>query len=275
MLTKTQVEEYRNEGFTIARGVFSAAEISAIREACDELWDFARRFSQDEFVGVSYFNLLRDCDPFAKNISDIPQIHGMVRRVTYPYGVSKVLNDYRTHAGLLSCVSSMLGNDIVQIVNQVNFNSPSVGTGWGWHQDYRFRKTGLKDVLQSFVQCLLAVDRCSAENGGLRVVPKSFTLGGLALDKDIAHAEEHFDAGKAVTPVLEPGDVIFFNAYVIHGSTPNRSQSQRRVYINGYARQAACEHGMPVLVGGKIVKEISAYMEYEHEQAKLPLAAKY
>lgn len=275
MLSQAQIQQYHEEGYTIARGVLGAADVAEVADGCDELRDMARRFTQDEFVGVTYFNLLRDCDPFDKKINDVPQIHGVVRRVTYPYGVSKTLNRYRTHPSLLAAVQSLLGPDLVQIVNQVNFNHPGGSSGWGWHQDYRFRKPGLDELQTSFVQCLMAVDRCSQETGGLRIIPGSFRLGGLSLDADIENAENRFDASIAVTPVLEPGDVILFNAFLIHGSTANRSDRQRRVYINGYARRAQCIHGIPVMSGGRIIQEPRGFMEYEQDQAKLPLASKY
>ena len=203
---------------------------------------------------------------------------------TYPYAHSQILDRYRAHPNLLACAASILGPDLIQIVNQVNFNPPGGGVGWGWHQDYRFRKAGMYDVKDDFVQTLLAIDLCSAETGGLRVIPGSPGLGSLKLDQDNENAETHFDATRAITPVLQPGDVILFNSHMIHGSTANRSTNLRRVYINGFARAAAASlahgampplFGIPVLRSGVPITTRVGMMEYEGDRETLPKASKY
>ena len=272
---KVDVEQYRSTGVTIVRGILNAAEISEVRQAGEELRLKAKSFLEDTFIGVTYFNLLRPCTPFAANINEVPQIPGELRRVTYPYAMNKTLNRYRTHPHLLHAIQQILGDNVVQLVNQYNFNPPGIGTGWGWHQDYRFRRKGLNDPRNNFVQVVMAVDHSSSKNGGIRVVPESDQLGTLTLDLENERAESFFDATKAVVPSMEPGDAVFFNPLIIHGSTPNKSATDRRVYINGFARRDACSHGNVVLKNGVIVENDSNFMEFEEELSKLPLAAKY
>lgn len=269
------LKAYKNDGFTIVRNVFPQDVLQEISIAFDELKIQARSFSSDTFVGPTYFNLHRDCDPFDQNILTFTPITGELRRVTYPYLVSPALDTYRTWEPLLRIVEQILGNDIVQLVNQANFNPPKRGTGWGWHQDYRFRRKGLTNIPFSFVQCLLAVDFCSKANGGIRLVPQSDKLGPLTLDT----CPEKFTrcAGdlEIVQPDMQPGDVVFFNPYVIHGSTPNLSQLDRRVYINGYASASAVPHGIPVMRHGVIIPTANGIMEFEEDPNFLPTAAKY
>ncbi len=274
MLTSEQIAAYQEEGYTVARGVFSEAELRELREGCDELVEKARGFRDDAFVGQTFFNIFRKADPFAKNIAEAEIVPGQIRRVTYPYAVSEIFNRYRAHQGLLDLVAQLIGHDLKQIVNQVNFNPPKSGTGWGWHQDYRFRKAGIGKLPDDFVQTITAIDLCSTETGGIRLVPKSARLGDLKLETDVDNAEKFFDAKSAVTPVLQPGDVVFFNSHVIHGSTPNLSPNQRRVYINGYAR-ASSQVGMPVLVKGTATSRVVGRMEYEGDLELLPKASKY
>lgn len=274
MLSDEQVQRFREDGYAIARGVFSDAEILEVRAACDELVRRALDFQDDTFVGVTFFNIHRNANPFARDIQNATVIPGQIRRVTYPYALSPTLDRYRTHPKLLRTVATILGPDLKQIVNQVNFNPPGSGQGWGWHQDYRFRKAGIPNLVQDFVQTIFAIDLCSPFTGGLRLVPKSHNLGDLKLDLDNENAESFFDASKAVSPELAPGDVILFNSHVIHGSTANKSPNQRRVYINGYAR-ASASIGMPVLKNGVPVPSASGKMEYEGDQEKLPKASKY
>ena len=57
----------------------------------------------------------------------------------------------------------------------------------------------------------------------------------------------------AVNVVMDPGDVVLWSPYAIHGSQPNRSAESRRLYINGFARAADCDHGVRVTEAGKVV----------------------
>lgn len=274
VLSVNDVAQYRQDGFFIIRSVLTPEEISEIRSGCDELQTIGKGFEQDSFSGYAFFNVFRDANPFATNIESVAPVPGKIRRVTYPYAVSKILNRYRTHERLLGCVTPVLGADVNQIVNQVNFHFPKSTAGWGWHQDYRFRKPGIPEMVQNFVQTIIAVDPCNQSTGGLRVVPGSHKLGDLKLDIDNERAETYFDATKAVTPELAPGDVIIFNSHLIHGSQANISGNIRRVYINGYAVGASTT-GMPVVRSGRIIPEITGKMEYEDDRVALPKASKY
>lgn len=274
MLNEKDIAHYREHGYVVARQVLSASDISELHQGCDELVAMAKDFKADTFKGVTFFALHRAVNPFAKDANDTPPVPGLLRRVTYPYASSSIFNRYRAHPKLLSCVASLLGPDLKQIVNQVNFNPANSTSGWGWHQDYRFRKAGIGHLVHDFVQTISAIDLCSTVTGGVRVVPGSARLGDLKLDTDNEHAEAHFDATTAVTPELQPGDVIFFNSHVIHGSTANRSDHLRRVYINGYARGTSAI-GMPVLQNGQPTTQITGRMEYEGDTDLLPRASKY
>lgn len=274
MLSAAQIAAYQDEGYAVVRGVFGESELQELRKGCDELVEKAKDFKDDAFVGQTFFNIFRKADPFAKNISQAEIVPGQIRRVTYPYAVSEIFNRYRAHPKLLSVVAALLGDDLKQIVNQVNFNPPRSGTGWGWHQDYRFRKAGIGKLPDGFVQSITAIDLCSTVTGGIRLVPRSHALGDLRLDLDVENAEKQFDAKSAVTPELKPGDVVLFNSHVIHGSTPNQSPHQRRVYINGYAR-ATSQVGMPVMKNGTPTSQIVGRMEYEGDLELLPKASKY
>ena len=263
------LELYRRQGYVVWRNVFSSSEVELLRLGCDELEKLAFNADSDFFRDSCYFNLHRDSDPFALPHEQKEAIRGLLRRVTYPYLVSKRLNALRWHSALIERISSLLGNQVVQIVNQVNFNHPRRGTGWGWHQDYRFRRPGVQGLARSFVQTLTAIDHCNIQSGGLRLIPASHLCGALQLDRDGQLSADYFDETFAVSPLLEPGDVIAFAPYTIHGSTPNVTGHSRRVYINGYAAAWASKgHGQPMC-------NSSRQMEYEFQRQLLIDASKY
>jgi ectoine hydroxylase-related dioxygenase (phytanoyl-CoA dioxygenase family) len=47
------------------------------------------------------------------------------------------------------------------------------------------------------------------------------------------------DAARAVEALLDPGDVVLFGPFVIHGSSPNTSDGPRRLFLQGYALPGA------------------------------------
>ena len=53
-------------------------------------------------------------------------------------------------------------------------------------------------------------------------------LGGFYTDKDF------FNIADAVDLVASAGSLIFFNQHIVHGSTPNNSDQERRAYIVTY-----------------------------------------
>ncbi len=274
IISNDDVLFYRQEGYLIVRNVLSPADVSQLKLACDELQELGATFEADAFLGKAFFNVFRDANPFAANIEAVAAVRGRIRRVTYPYAVSKILNSYRVHQRLLGSVTPILGESVNQIVNQVNFHFPKSSSGWGWHQDYRFRKPGIPTIQQNFVQTITAIDLCNIETGGLRLIPRSHELGDLKLDVDNENAETFFDAKKSITPVLQPGDTILFNSHTIHGSQANRSENIRRVYINGFALGTSTI-GMPVVRNGQIIPEVAGKMEYEDDRESLPKASKY
>lgn len=268
------IDDFRVNGLCIVRGVFSKGEIADLVAACDELEQLASSFTSDTFEGATYFALHRDCNPFQEDKEQFAAHQGVLRRVTYPYALSKILNRLRVQKNLLANVAQLLGPNLNQIVNQVNFNPPGLGTGWGWHQDYRFRKPGIPDMRRNYLQSLVAIDLCSTATGGVRLIPKSDHLS-LQLEIDQENAEGQFDSSTAIVPELRPGDMVLFNPYVIHGSTANTSEFRRRVFINGYANSDSCSNGMPVLRQGTILEQIKGKMEYEGNEDILPNASKY
>jgi ectoine hydroxylase-related dioxygenase (phytanoyl-CoA dioxygenase family) len=52
--------------------------------------------------------------------------------------------------------------------------------------------------------------------------------------------------------LMDPGDVMIWNPFTIHGSQANRSARSRRVYINGFARTRDADHGVDATVDGRV-----------------------
>lgn len=247
---KSWQDEYRETGYAFVRGVFPNNEIDELAKGFDDILAVGRGLTETTKQGLAEFRVVPiDGKPTLKFAKWAASAH-------------EGLNRFRTSPRLLSLVSSLLGPDLVQITNQMHYKNPGDGVSFQMHQDCAFRKpdAAYRDLFGGFVQTAIAVDPSTAENGCLQLVPgshkdrKSLLSGGYdGWEANGANQKVLDRFAPAVNALMEPGDMLFWNPFTIHGSQPNRSARSRRVYINGFARAQDCDHGVRVTVDGKVV----------------------
>jgi hypothetical protein len=64
-----------------------------------------------------------------------------------------------------------------------------------------------------------------------------------AAASEAALAAAGLDPARLVDLELAPGDVALWTAYTVHGSGPNRTRADRRLYLNGYVRAGDADRG--------------------------------
>jgi len=188
---------------------------------------------------------------------------------TYTYGVhtnrdrhltSRALFEIVTHPVLMSCLTQLLGPDVILWRTTAFYKPPAQGdpsapVGFGeidWHQGIDFLKpavdtTGLfpsigvtrEDNLNELplnVTCWFAIDEATEQSGTLIFVPGSQQLGvvpyvecsggfhGMGLRPAI---DGILDTNRAVIVPVEPGACLLFNNLVFHKSLPNTSCRRR------------------------------------------------
>jgi ectoine hydroxylase-related dioxygenase (phytanoyl-CoA dioxygenase family) len=259
------VEEYREKGYAIVRGVFSADEIAELRLA------FERTYAE----GMSHHATWRH-----QNRVMWVQEHETVGRYVsgcqWQSWVDPVLDRVRSDPRMLAILEPLIGRDIKQIINQMHWKTPGTGQTWGLHQDVRSRTPAhcFRNLGDAYVQTGLAIDRHWAGNGAMKVMPFSHQRGNLNMDGGVSHhrdtrenavAAAGFDPAKLVDVVMEPGDVALWGPYMIHGGGINTTaDNARRLYINGYVRAADCDRSQPVFEGGRPVPlTIPALVQYD------------
>ena len=97
------------------------------------------------------------------------------------------------------------------------------------------------------INCQLAIDPMTLENGCLEFIPGSHRWG---LQDHEQHQEtfgrflpgHYYKRDEGVTIPMEPGDGIFFTALVIHGSAPNTSPQPRWANTFAYNVPGNGEH---------------------------------
>lgn len=244
------IREYRERGFVRVRGVFPPSEIAELASYFDEILERARGFGAIAKQGLTEYRIVpiegRPTLKFAKWAS----------------ATHAGLDRFRTSPRLLGLVMRLLGPDLRSITNQMHYKNPGDGVSFQMHQDCAFRKpdSAYRNLFDGFLQTAIAVDPSTVENGCLQMVPFSHLEKRALLEGGY----EGWDANEANRRVLarfppaepglmDPGDVMIWNPFTIHGSEANRSPKSRRVYINGFARTGDSDHGVHTAAAGKVV----------------------
>ena len=239
------LQQFRQRGYAVIKGVFDADEVAALRAAFDRVYATGLRHPTSYRHQNVYYRIGQD-----------PALGRVLRLVQWPSYFDPTLAAIRTDRRLFDIVAPILGRDIKQIINQMHWKPPGAAVSeFGYHQDIRFRRPreAYRNPARSYVQTGIAIDPHRRDNGAMTFLPGSHDRGEVTLpgrgpimnsplsDADLAAAG--LDACGREDLILEPGDVGIWSLFTVHGSHPNRSTIDRRVYLNGYVRAADCDRG--------------------------------
>ncbi len=204
MITAENLRQYREEGYTICRNVLEPAALREMTEYIDRFIAETSQYMRPEHLDKPHVwdgRFLKFC----------------------------------TTPSLLDHVEQLIGPNIVLFSSHIISKAKGDGLAVPWHQDGIYWDLEPMDV----VTLWLAIDESTVENGCMRVIPRTHTLGplehvketnpeGKVLDRGLK--PEFVDEAQAVNCELKPGDCSFHAPYLIHGSTRNTSQKRRCGY---------------------------------------------
>ena len=247
------VDQLKSEGYAIIRGFLSPTETQAISAEVDKMYA----------EGLKHHATYRDRNLLFEVLNDPKAQRRVVLQAHWTAWISRVMEEMRRSKGYYAVLEPFLGPDIKQITHQVHWKPPGAKyTSYRFHQDARFREGSIKayDLLESSVTTGLAIDRQSVENGALRIFPKSHRLGYLGLSDDgpimVGQTQDEelrragLDPEAMITCEMEPGDLLLWTLYTVHGSAPNLSDYDRRFMINSYVRASDSDRGEWAFRGG-------------------------
>ncbi|MBI3959580.1 MAG: phytanoyl-CoA dioxygenase family protein [Chloroflexi bacterium] len=228
MLENGHIRRFRETGYVVARGLFSAQEAQNYRQHFMHLRETA--VYPGDFAGVD----LQSSDPLKR----YPRMIHMHRWDDLSLGW--MLDDR-----LKRWMTGLLGVEPYAVQTMLYFK-PAGGRGQALHQDQYY----LKVQPGTCIAAWMALDDCDPENGCLQVVPGTHDLPILCTVQ--ADTTQSFtdvtvpipDGMQPQPVVMKAGDVLFFNGQLIHGSFPNTSRDRFRRslighYIVGEAEQVA------------------------------------
>ena len=217
--------DYTENGFTIARSLFSRDEVDALRT----------HFMALNAQGIGGYKPERDAADEKDPLKRYPRMVHMHRWD----GISlNFLLDER----IRRCMVTLLGEDPYAVQTMFYFKPPGA-RGQALHQD----QAPLRVQPGTCMAAWMAIDRCDEENGCLQLVPGTQDLPLLCpveADTELSFTNRQVPLSEGMTPVaavMDPGDVLFFNGQVIHGSLPNRSEDRFRRSLIGHYIVAEAE----------------------------------
>ena len=204
------VAAYHADGYVLVRAMLDEVETSLLSRAAreDRILDeksFRKGDGEGGLVRLSVWNHPTDT------------IYGMVARSrSLVESAEKLLDDEAYHSH-----SKMIMKDA------------KVGGAWTWHQDYGYwYQNGV--LAPNLTSAYIALDRATRANGCLQVIRGSHRLGridhrltGDQAGADPARVEQILERYNLVHVEMEPGDILFFHANLLHRSDQNRSDQPR------------------------------------------------
>lgn len=240
MIDPTLIQHFQDEGYVLVRGLFSAEEVDFFRRHYMTLRHKGKY--QDDFAGVkSSSEEINRADPLQK-----------YPRMIHMHRWDEVSLRWMLDDRLRQHLNAFLGRDPYAVQTMLYFKPPG-GRGQALHQDQYY----LRAHPGTCVAAWLALDPCDESNGCLEIVPGSATLPimcTIQADTTQSFTDVAVPLAEGMTPVpmiMEPGDVLFFNGTLIHGSFPNTTADRFRRslighYVSGEAEQLT-QYDQPVL----------------------------
>ena len=124
---------------------------------------------------------------------------------------------------------------LMPFTSKLNMKRAVEGSEFPFHQDYPYWYVAVGADAADIATAVLFLDDATADNGALRVLPGSHRHGPAPRDPNdptgfLADAAS-LDVDGEMTLELPAGSVVFFGAFLVHRSSPNRSSSHRRALL--------------------------------------------
>jgi ectoine hydroxylase-related dioxygenase (phytanoyl-CoA dioxygenase family) len=205
-----QLEEYKADGYVVAKKMFDDEEIGLLKRAAKQdreldQHSYGRADGEGGTVRLSLWNHPGD------------SLYGMFARC---------------HS-LVDSAEGILGGEVYHYHSKMIMKDARVGGAWAWHQDYGYwYQNGV--LFPHLTSAFIAVDHATKENGCMQVIQRSHELGridhtltGDQAGADLDRVKHVLDYLPLVYVEMDPGDVLFFHSNLLHRSDQNTSENPR------------------------------------------------
>jgi phytanoyl-CoA hydroxylase len=227
-LSQEQLEQFEANGYVVVPGMFSPKEVR-------ELLDTFMGLHAQGPIG-EYYTRASEAEAGGDPLKLYP-------RMMHPHRFNDLAMRRMLDPRIAAVLRDLFGEEPLAAQSMLYFKPPGA-KGQALHQDNFYLRVKPGNCIAAWV----ALDPAVRENGGLVVVPgsnKGKVFCPERADSSVSFTSEYVapPAGLFETPLdLQPGDCLFFNGSLIHGSYPNTSRDRfRRSFICHYVGASAKE----------------------------------
>jgi phytanoyl-CoA hydroxylase len=220
-LTPDQIRNFQEDGYLLVEGLFAPEEIRTL---------------VDNFMQMHAGGTIPGCFEPADPEEADGDILKLYPRMMHPHRVNELARRYLLDERLEAVLTGLFGEEPLAAQSMLYFK-PAGAKGQALHQDNFYLKVEPGTCIAAWV----ALDAADQENGGLEVVPGTHDMELFCpeeADSDVSFTRDYVpvpEGLEAVPVVMRPGDVLFFNGQLVHGSQPNTSSDRfRRSFICHY-----------------------------------------
>jgi ectoine hydroxylase-related dioxygenase (phytanoyl-CoA dioxygenase family) len=213
MITREDVELYKENGYLLVKGVYNIQEVEEMREAVEGIITRAIQSKADanaawqgEFLPPEELKKLA-----LKGFHDVHYHDSVFMRAII-------------HPNMAAILTKIIGPNVQLHHSKMLVKPPKNGAAFPMHQDFPYFPHEKHTMLAASVH----LDDADEENGCLRVIPGSHRDGSLPHVGSYYLNHKEYPIKDGVPLIAEAGDVLFFNYLTIHGSEANHSSRTRR-----------------------------------------------
>ena len=236
ILKDKQVEEYRNDGYTVARSLISKSEASLVRSRLMEI------SGGNHDWPLQHFQILNPEHYKNQDGSFIPV------GVQQPAQCEEIFETIADHTNLKEAMTQLLDSTVTRYTDQALIKHHDISGQSFYHQDSHYWRLDAQRGCNAWI----ALDDVGVDASALAIRPGSHTSWTLSdheqyFDEPTFHAarngdafkrwripQESFDASDEKLLPMKPGDAAFFTNYTWHRSEPNRSGRDLCAYAIAY-----------------------------------------
>lgn len=214
--------DFGRDGFVLAPGMFDAEQMDRITEWVEEVAALPEVPGEAMFY---YEDSLTDPDTrVLSRIENFIPYHAKLRRLV-------------GNGALADCVADLFGEPAILFKDKINFKMPG-GHGFTPHQDVQ---AGWDRYAKLHITALVSIDEATPRNGCLELAAGFHDKGQLGNSWSPLNDDQMAGMSFAKIPT-RPGDVVFFDSFAPHQSSPNHTDTPRRVLYITYNAASQGDH---------------------------------
>ncbi len=225
-LTEAQLQAFHEDGYVIIRSLFGADDVRTLL---------------DNFMDMHAGGAIPGCFEPKSDEAAAGDILKLYPRMMHPHRVNYLALRYLLDTRLEAILTDLFGEEPLAAQSMLYFK-PAGARGQALHQDNFFLKVEPGTCIAAWI----ALDPADRENGGLEVVPGTHRMDIFCpeeADESLSFTRDCVPVppGLEAVPVdMQPGDTLFFNGQLVHGSQPNRTTDRfRRSFICHYVGRSS------------------------------------